>query len=135
MLFLFYSITIQNFLPTYSPFIIYTFMSPYSMQFLVLSFLAVRPIGIRPFLQHIVALNWDPKSPNSCFSFKHALMPEFLVLSSVLLLKILTGCFQDEICEMLFSVSQQQQINGITLALVLQTCSKSQLHLNAVSLV
>lgn len=40
----------------------------------------------------------------------------FIVLSSVLLLKTLTSCFQDEICEMLFSVSQQQQINGITLA-------------------
>lgn len=63
---------------SYSPFIIHSIISLYSMQLLVLSFIAIRHIDIRPFLQHIAAaLNCDPRSPNACFSFKHALMCEF----------------------------------------------------------
>lgn len=65
----------------------------------------------------------DPQMSVSLSSIPSCL--GFIVLSSVLLLKILTSYFQDEICEMLFSVSQQQ-INGITLTMVLQPCSKSQ---------
>lgn len=63
---------------SYFPFIIYTIISPHSMQFLVLSFIAIHRIDIRSFLQHVTAaVNSDPRSPNACFSFTHPLMPEF----------------------------------------------------------
>lgn len=96
------------------------------MQLLVLFFIAICHIDIRPLFQHIVAaLNCDPRSPMPVSLPSMPSCLSFIALSSVLLLKILTSYFQDEVCEMLFSVCQQQ-INDILLTVVPQPCSKSQ---------
>lgn len=104
----------------------YTIISSYSMQFLVLSFIAICHIDIRPFLQHIVAaLNWGPRSPNACLSFKHALMSEFYSSVICLIIENIDYLFPGWNLFWLFHVSQQQ-INGITLTMLFQPCPKSQ---------